>query len=96
MKEICIPFTDIADEKQAEVEVRIPDTGEVWRYRLEALPLNNNEMNQLKNQAKIGTLQKYIGSYSHDWELIQIFGANEQTGNIHLLYREKAGQFVNR
>jgi hypothetical protein len=95
MKEICIPFSDIADDKQAEVEIRIPNTGEIWRYRLEALPFASREMDPMKKKEKIDSLQQYIRSYNHNWELIQIFDANEKTGNIHLLYREKALQLAN-
>jgi hypothetical protein len=105
MRQICIPFTDIADEKQAEVEVRVSDTGEIWRYRLEALPSQTiNEEGILKAES-IAALQQYINSYSNEWELIQIFDRNERTGNIHLLYREKAiqqslkinsNQFINK
>jgi hypothetical protein len=96
MKEICIPFSTLADDKQAEVEVRIPQTGEVWRYRIEALPLMHQEAELMKNEVKINSLQQYIRSYNNDWELIQIFDINKKTGNIHLLYREKKVQLADK
>ena len=92
MKEICIPFAHIADDKQAEVEVRIPSTGEVWRYRIESLPVVQSGVESVVQPEEISRLQRYIGAYNQDWELIQIFGLNEKTGNIHMLYRERSTQ----
>jgi hypothetical protein len=89
MKEITIPFGPIADDNRAEVEVRIPSTGEVWRYRIESVPvrLRHKEEDTLTDEVEI--LQSYIRSYNQDWELIQIFEFNERTGFIRMLYREK-------
>jgi hypothetical protein len=92
MRQICIPFSDIADNKQAEVEIRIPDTGEIWRYRLESIQGEIKDGNEIGINDDIAALQKYINAYNTDWELIQIFDKNHRTGNIHLLYREREFQ----
>jgi hypothetical protein len=89
MKEICIPFTNIADEEMAEIEVRIPGTGKSWRYRIEPLRVDHVPDDDSIQQYEISRLQTYIGSYNHNWELIQIIGRNYKTGNIQMLYREK-------
>jgi hypothetical protein len=89
MNNICIPLGPIAGENRAEVEVKIPVTGEVWRYRIETVPGHEGTGDVSMKTDEVELLQQYISSYNKDWELIQIFSKNERTGNIHVLYREK-------
>jgi hypothetical protein len=96
MKEICIPFSHIDDDKLAEVEVRIPSTGDVWRYRIESINVQQTGKGSVINDEGINMLQQYIGSYNHNWELIQIVGLNEKTGTIQMLYREKSSRVLKR
>jgi hypothetical protein len=96
MNEICIPFGHIADDKMAEVEIRVPGTGIVWRYRIESVAVRQVSEESMIRQEEINILQQYIHSYNQDWELIQIYDMDKRTGNIHMLYREKQlGQPVN-
>ena len=89
MNSICIPFGPIADENRAEVEVRISGTGEVWKYRIETVQVQEESEDFYSKTDEVERLQQYINSYNRDWELIQIFNKNVRTGNIHILYREK-------
>jgi hypothetical protein len=89
MKEICIPFTYICDNEHAEVEVRVPGTGKIWKYRVEPLQLAAEPEASSMDSGRINGLKRFISNYSKNWELIQIIGANENSGNIHMLYREK-------
>ena len=89
MKEICIPFTNIADEEKAEVEVRVPGTNKVWKYRVEPVHVTHSVNEGATQGEGIDKLLQFIGAYSQNWELLQIIGMNEKTGNIHMLYREK-------
>jgi hypothetical protein len=89
MKEICIPFSNIADEEKAEVEVRVPGTGKVWKYRVEPVHVTYPGKDETKQTRGIDRLMQFIGAYNQNWELIQIIDMNEKTGNMHMLYREK-------
>ncbi len=94
MKELCIPFTYVADNTLAEVEVKIPSTGEIWRYRIQPVVCEHDDKYSAKKTETVDILQHFIEEYDHNWELIQILGLNTKTGNIHILYREKTGQYI--
>jgi hypothetical protein len=88
MKEICIPLTNIADNKYAEVDVRMPDEGKTWHYRIESLELG--ETSTSDTMAKVKQIQHFINSYNSRWELLQIMDTPKDATYIQLLYRERS------
>ena len=84
MKEICLPFSGIADNESAEVIVRTQDSDKTWKYRVVSFGIKNNN-----NQVIIEDLRAKIKQYDPEWELIQIFDTSEGTEHVHVLYRKK-------
>ena len=88
MKEVCIPFTGIKNDERAEVEVRIPKSNRIWKYRIEAFEFKYEKENETANEP-ITNLQNMINKYDSNWELIQIFDLDKTSGYVQLLYRYK-------
>ena len=88
MKEVCIPFAGIKNNERAEVEVRVPKSNRIWKYRIESFEYKSGEKDMAKNES-IENLQNKIRTYDSNWELIQIFDSDETSGYVQLLYRYK-------
>lgn len=83
MKEICLPFTGIADSESAEVTVKSQDSDKTWKYRVVSFNIKSNNTNVI-----IEELREKIRKYDPEWELIQIFDNSEGTEHVHVLYRK--------
>lgn len=88
MKEVCIPFADIRENERAEVEVRVPKSKRVWKYRVESFDVASGKEKDEKEKM-IENLRYRIKTYDSDWELIQIFESDPESGYVQLLYRQK-------
>jgi len=85
---VCIPVADIKENESAEVEVRIPKSKRVWKYRIESFEIKSGEKDEMKN-IPIENLRYKIKTYDSNWELIQIFDSDQTSGYVQLLYRYK-------
>ena len=83
MKEICLPFTGIADNESAEVIVKSQDSEKTWKYRVVSFNIKSNNTDVI-----IKELREKIRLYDPAWELIQIFDTSEGTEHVHVLYRK--------
>jgi hypothetical protein len=88
MKELCIPFTDIKDGEKADVEVRVPQSKQVWKYRIESINIAYRQEEKPKEN-KIDKLRYKIKTYDPNWELLQIYDLDEGSDFVRLLYRRK-------
>ncbi len=88
MKEVCIPVADMKDNERAEVEVRIPKSKQVWKYRIESFEIASGEKDEMKKKP-IENLRYKINTYDSNWELIQIFNSDQTSRYVQLLYRYK-------
>lgn len=87
MTEICIPLNAVPECRRADVEVRIPDSGKILHYRLECFQFTaGKKPEQLRDRAD--QIKQFIGSYSSEWELLQIMDAPKDAGYVQFLYRE--------
>jgi len=87
MTEICIPLNALPQCRRANVEVSIPESGKILRYRLECFQFTTDRRpEQLGDRAD--QIKKFIGSYSSEWELLQIMDAPKDAGYVQFLYRE--------
>lgn len=84
MKEICLPFTGIADDESAEVIVKSQDSSKTWMYRVVSFKIVSKSAEVI-----IEDLREKIRKYDPDWELIQIFDTSTESENVHVLYRKK-------
>ncbi len=87
MKEVCIPINNIAHDEYAEVNVRVPNTGQEWHYRIETFESEESFSHDNAEQV-FSNLQSYIKSYNEKWELIQILDTQVGSPYVHLVYRE--------
>lgn len=88
MKEVCIPVADLKDHERAEVEVRIPKSKQVWKYRIETCKIKSNEKDEA-GDLPVENLRYIINTYDSKWELIQILNSDQTSGYVQLLYRYK-------
>ena len=88
MKEICIPLSVTDEQERAEVIVRLPDSGNIFHYRLESVNIDKSKT-QNGTQHHISKLKQFIKNYSPKWELIQILDTAEGSEYVHILYREQ-------
>lgn len=83
MKEICLPFTGIADNESAEVTVKSQDTKKTWKYRVVSFNIKSDNTDVILKE-----LREKIRVYDPEWELIQIFDNTQGTEHVHVLYRK--------
>ena len=84
MNEICIPLNTAQDCAHVDIEVRLPDTGMEFHFRLECLKLKEWD----NSEDRINQIRNFIDSYSNSWELIQILDTPEGCDYVQMLYRE--------
>ena len=68
MKEFCIPIGDIRNNERAEVEVRIPGSKRLWKFRIESFNLACMDKDITKEK-KIENLRNKIITYDSNWEI---------------------------
>ena len=84
MKEICLPFSGLADNESAEVTVKSQESDKTWNYRVVSFNIKSRSSDLI-----LKDLREKIGAYDPEWELIQIFDTTEGTEHVHVLYRKK-------
>jgi hypothetical protein len=95
MNEIRIPCPGIPDDKTTLVEVKMPGSDCICRYRIEPFLINDVHLDHINRTIRVEKLRSLIHNYDQHWELIQIFNTNENSEYVHILYREKNKKNIN-
>lgn len=98
MKEVCVPLPNLTDEQVADVEVRVGETKDTFRFRVESFDWVTEEIDTgndiLVRVKRIQSLRRELERYDKKWEVVQIFTPAPGSRYIQVLFRKRTADRI--